>query len=171
MIAPRPRVRVGVPSWRAGLGAALAAGAAILGAVAIPGRIALHQCLSGGGGLGSIGLRLALLRSAADCPDGTVAFTPLAHGGVVVLLSVALPLLLAHLALGAGGLGLITVLVRALRSAASVLTTVLARVPRAPGAVVVRARRPLVSAWAGAGGTIADALAAHPHRGPPALPA
>lgn len=171
MIDPWARARVGVPSRRVGLWAALAAGTALLGAVAVPGRIALHQCVSSGGGLGTVGLHLALLRTDADCPDGTVAFTPLAHGGVVVLLSIALPLLLAHIALGAGGVGLTALLIRALRSAASVLGAALLRVPRAPGVVVVRGPRLPASARVTGRGTIADLLAAHPHRGPPALPA
>jgi hypothetical protein len=171
MIDPRAHARVGAPSGRVGLCAALAAGIVLLGAVALPGRIALHQCMSSGGGLGSVGLRLALLRTAADCPDGTVAVTPLAHGGVVVLLSIALPLLLAHVALGAGGVGLTTVLVRALRSAARVLAGALLRVPHAPGAVVVRVTRLPASTRVDGRWTLADVLAAHPHRGPPSLPA
>jgi hypothetical protein len=171
MTAPRPRARAGVPSRRAGLAVASITGLAVLGALALPGRIALHQCVNAGGALGPLGLRLALLRTAADCPDGTFAFTPLARGGVVVLLSVALPVLLFHLALGAGGLGLSAVLVRAVRSAAGVLAAVLPRVPHATVAVVGRVPRLVAPAEVRPLRTIAAVLAAHPHRGPPVLPA
>jgi hypothetical protein len=165
MTAPRPRARVGVPSRRAGLAVASVA------VLALPGRIALHQCVSADGALGPLGLRLALLRNAADCPDGTVAFTPLARGGVVVLLSVAVPVLLFHLALGAGGLGLSAVLVRAVRSAAGVLAAALPRVPRATVGVVGRVRRFVAPVEVRSLRSIAAVLAAHPHRGPPVLPA
>jgi hypothetical protein len=171
MTAPRPRARVGVPSRRAGLAVASVAVVAVLGALALPGRIALHQCVSADGALGPLGLRLALLRNAADCPDGTVAFTPLARGGVVVLLSVSVPVLLFHLALGAGGLGLSAVLVRAVRSAAGVLAAALPRVPRATVGVVGRVRRFVAPVEVRSLRSIAAVLAAHPHRGPPVLPA
>ncbi|MGV8977925.1 MAG: hypothetical protein ACOH17_07760 [Cellulomonas sp.] len=171
MTASRPRARVGVPRWHAGLVAASAAAIAVLSALALPGRFALHQCVSAGGELGALGLRLALLRNAADCPDGTVAFTPLARGGVVVLLSVAVPVLLFHLAVGAGGLGIGAVLVRALRSAAAVLAAVLPRVPRSAVVVVGRVPRFVVPFEVRAARTIAAVLAAHPHRGPPVLAA
>ena len=169
MTASRPRARVGVPSRCVGLAAASVAAIAVLAAIALPGRFALHQCVSADGALGPLGLRLALLRDAADCPDGTVAFTPLARGGVVVLLSVAVPVLLFHLAVGAGGLGIWAVLVRALRSAAHVLAAVLPRVSRSAVAVVGRVPRFVVLIEVRSRRTIAAVLAAHPHRGPPAL--
>jgi len=171
MTATRPRARTGVPSRRAVLAVASVAAITVLGSLALPGRIALHQCVSADGALGPLGLRLALLRDAADCPDGTVAFAPLARGGVVVLLSVAVPVLLFHLALGAGGLGIGAVLVRALRSAARVLAAALPRVPRATAAVVGQVPRFVVTARVRSLRTIDAALAAHPHRGPPVLPA
>ncbi|AEE44760.1 hypothetical protein Celf_0620 [Cellulomonas fimi ATCC 484] len=100
--------------------AALAGLAALLAlAGAASGRVLLHQCLAPVG-VGPWGLRLALLQDAADCPDGTYAFGP-AAGGAVLLLSVAGPLLVAHLALAASGVGAGVVASRAYRAAVRLL--------------------------------------------------
>ena len=171
MEAPGPRARIGATAGRAVVFVTAAAGIGLLEATVLPARIVLHQCVSTGGTLGLLGLRLDLLRSAADCPDGAFAFTPLARGGVVVLLSIALPVLLAHLALGAGGLGLTTALLRTVRSTVGVLAAVLPRVPHA--SAIVSWPAPPLPAPLGAmlRCTTADVFAAHPRRGPPVLPA
>ncbi|NKY40474.1 hypothetical protein [Cellulomonas septica] len=99
---------------------AVAGLAALLGlAIALSGRVLLHQCVSAVG-VGPWGVRLLLLSDASDCPDGTYAFGP-AAGGAVLLLSVAMPVVLTHLALAAGGLGASVVVARAARGVTRLL--------------------------------------------------
>lgn len=99
---------------------AVAALAALLGlAVAASGRVLLHQCVTAVG-VGPWGVRLALLSDVSDCPDGTYAFGP-AAGGAVLLLSVAVPVVVTHLALAAGGLGASVVVARAAGGVARLL--------------------------------------------------
>ncbi len=120
--------------------AGLAALAGLL--LAASGRVLLHQCVAAVG-LSPLGVRLSVLQDAADCPDGTYAFGP-AAGGAVLLLSVTMPLLVAHLVLTAGGAGLGVVLARAARGVAGLLHRWAVRVGAPVGVVVARhAARPV----------------------------
>ncbi|MGN8245072.1 hypothetical protein ACTHAM_002185 [Cellulomonas soli] len=152
--------------------AALVGGLALVAAVAAgavaQGRLLLHGCLPGDA-FGTLGLRLALLRDAADCPAGTYGLGATSRGAVLVL-SVALPVLALHLVLAACGLGLLVVIRRALRVLARVLREVTGRFRDAfvpvHGAPVARPVLPAVVArrvHARAG------LLTWSHRGPPAL--
>lgn len=124
---------------------AVAGLAALLGlAIALSGRVLLHQCVSAVG-VGPWGVRLLLLSDASDCPDGAYAFGP-AAGGAVLLLSVAVPVVLTHLALAASGLGASVVVARAARGVAQLLRRCVVRLddtsvvlPVAPVAPVDRA--------------------------------
>lgn len=119
-----------LPTTRAPLGAALVAGLALVaGSWAAVARVATHQCLGVDGVLGTVGLRLMLLRPAADCPDGTLAVAPGVGHGAMLAFGLALPVLAAHAALGALGLGLATVVARAVRGALRVLRSVLPVLP------------------------------------------
>lgn len=115
--------------------AGLAALAAL--ALALSGRVLLHQCVAAVG-LGPWGVRMSVLQDAADCPDGTYAFGP-AASGAVLLLSVAAPLVVAHLVLAAGGVGASVVVARAARTAARLLRRCAPRVDE--GTVLVVAGR------------------------------
>lgn len=100
-----PAVRPARRSLPAGTLAALLG---VVGALAVlapvsQGRLMLHGCLSPGV-LSPLGVRLALLSDAADCPVGSYGLGA-APRGAVLLLSVAVPALVAHLALVACGLG------------------------------------------------------------------
>lgn len=104
------------------LGAVLAVTSVVLGA---QGRVLLHQCLAADGPLAALGVRLAVLRSAAECPDGTLGLGA-TSSGAVLLLSVALPVVATHLLLAACGLGLGVVTRRAVDAVAALLATHLA---------------------------------------------
>ena len=88
--------------------------AGLAAAVAAQGRVLLHDCVSAGGVLGPLGLRLSVLRDAADCPDGAYGLGTMSQGAVV-LLSVAMPVAALYLLLTACGVGLSALLVRAAR--------------------------------------------------------
>lgn len=108
-------------------GAALAAALLTAGAVAVigQGRLLLHECVAAGS-WGRLGVDLLVLKDRADCPAGTLG-AGAAPSGVVVLLSVALPVLALHLALVAGGLSLGTLLLRLARGTAALIRAVLVR--------------------------------------------
>ncbi|BDO43398.1 hypothetical protein [Cellulomonas sp. NTE-D12] len=150
-------------------GAALAAALLTAGAgvVLTQGRVLLHECVTTGS-WGRLGIDLLVLRDRADCPAGTLGLGQ-APSGVVVLLSVALPVLALHLALVAGGLGLGTMLLRAARAAAALVRAALVRPAPAdrPLPVARRPRPPLPAPR-----VRLDRWLVHvrPHRGPP-LPA
>lgn len=88
--------------------------AGLMAAVAAQGRVLLHDCVAAGGVLGPLGLRLAVLRDAADCPDGSYGLGSMSQGAVV-LLSIAVPVAALYLLLTACGIGLAALLVRAAR--------------------------------------------------------
>lgn len=133
---------------------------------ALSGRVLVHQCVDAGAA-SWLGLRLAVLQTAADCPEGTLGLGPTTSGSVM-LLSVALPVLALHVLLTALGLGGGAVVARGLRTAWSALAAVVARVPGAV-ASVPRAHRATV---VGARVVAAAGLPRHAlsRRGPP-LPA
>ena len=158
-------VRRARPTGAAGtaLGAALAVASVVL---VTQGRVLLHQCVVADGPLASLGVRLALLRSAAECPDGTLGLGS-ASQGAVLLLSVTAPLVAAHLLLAACGLGLGTVVRRGVAVAVLLLQRLLPAVP-GPGTVVLPARVAVPAVGAslplrGVGGHDP----ARPRRGPP----
>ena len=66
----------------------------------------VHQCLPAPGGWGVAGVHLALLRESADCPAGTAALGGDPAHVVTVVGVLALPVLLAHVALLLAGCGL-----------------------------------------------------------------
>ncbi|WP_029290734.1 hypothetical protein [Cellulomonas sp. HZM] len=138
MIAPgrplgaRPRALAVV------LTGALALGSAALTLAA--GRLALHGCFDAGPGAGAA-LRLALLRRSADCPDGSFA----AGGTVFVLLSVALPVLVAHALLALGGAGLASFAARAARAVHRVVSAALGRRADEPSVLLVGRAAPVVA--------------------------
>ena len=88
--------------------------AGLAGVVAAHGRVLLHDCVSASGVLGPLGLRLAVLQDAADCPEGTYGLGTMSQGAVV-LLSVAAPVAALYLLLTVCGVGLSGLLVRAAR--------------------------------------------------------
>ncbi|WP_146847181.1 hypothetical protein [Cellulomonas terrae] len=124
-----PRLSLAVAVVLAGLAAVVAA----------QGRVLLHDCVSAAGVLGPLGLRLSVLRDAADCPEGAYGLGTMSQGAVV-LLSVAAPVAALYLLLTACGVGLSALLVRAARQvrqlAGRALRGALRAVPALP--VVVR---------------------------------
>ncbi len=111
------------------LGLALATGLGVA-------RVVVHQCVTAEGPLAFVGLRLSLLRGVADCPDGTLALVPGVPQGAVLVLSMAVPVVAAHLSFGALGLGLAAVAARATDSVRRLLAAAPARPPHAPRLVV-----------------------------------
>ncbi|WP_421732282.1 hypothetical protein [Cellulomonas sp.] len=141
--------------------------AGLAAAVAAEGRVLLHDCVSAGGVLGPLGLRLSVLRDAADCPEGAYGLGTVSQGAVV-LLSVAAPVAALYLLLTACGVGLSAVLVRAGRQLRRLLGQALrgglraARpLPVASGAHLVP--QPAVPSW-----TERVLVGSIARRGPPA---
>lgn len=112
--------------------------AGLAAVVAAQGRVLLHDCVSAAGVLGPLGLRLSVLRDAADCPEGAYGLGTMSQGAVV-LLSVAAPVAALYVLLTACGVGLSALLVRAARQvrqlAGRALRGVLRAVPPLPVAV------------------------------------
>jgi hypothetical protein len=128
-------------------GFAVGAGAVALvvgGLVATSTRLVLHGCVQADGAVGTTGLRLALLRPAQDCPEGTLGAGPT----TLTLLSVALPVLAAYLTLALGGAGAVAAVARVARAAGRLVrpfavrldrpVTVVGRCPSPTGPIVVR---------------------------------
>jgi hypothetical protein len=129
------------------------------------GQVVLHECVPGDGPLGVLGLRVALLRASAVCPDGTFAVGP----GRGVVASVALGTLLLFLALLGGGMGLTGALSRAAHSARAMLSAMLPVRPADPSRATPPAR---LRSVVGAAQQVASQMLlgpAHPRRGPPAF--
>lgn len=111
--------------------AAVAGGLAlVVGALtAASTRLLLHGCVEAHGALGVVGLRLNVLRRAAECPDGTLGAGPTSTSAVL-LLSIALPVLLAYVALGLGGFGALAVVARVGAVLRHLVRRVVVRLPR-----------------------------------------
>ncbi|MBO3084997.1 hypothetical protein [Cellulomonas fengjieae] len=140
--------------------------AGLAAVVAGQGRVLLHDCVSAGGALGPLGLRLAVLRDAADCPEGAYGLGPMSQGAVV-LLSVAVPVAALYLVLTACGIGLGALLVRAARQVRLLVGRALrgALRPARPLPVDTRVRlvpRAFVASW-----TERVLLGSIARRGPP----
>ncbi len=111
--------------------------------------VVVQQCLPGDGLAGWLGVRLALLRPDAACPEGALALGADGRDVVGVTVMVAVPVLLAHLT-GAGvGLGLLRTFGRAVRSAVELVAGVLLRIPRAIPTFAPVLRAAVVTAWRG----------------------
>jgi len=130
-------------------------------------QLALHACLPGDGPVGWLGLRLALLRSSVDCPDGALALGGSTSRSALVVVSVAVPVLLAHVVAAVCGASLSALATRAASGLRAVLAAVWPRLPGRPrvGGVhrveVIGQDRSVVP-WCCGDPT-------HPDRGPPAL--
>ncbi|QTE29824.1 hypothetical protein [Pengzhenrongella sicca] len=141
------------------------AAVALVAALSWPAQLVLHACLPGAGPVGWLGLRLALLSASADCPDGALAIGGTGTSGAIVIATVAVPTLLAHLLAVVGGVSLSAALSRAAAGVRAVLATVVRVLPDAPrarrvravAAGVVRLARPPRRAW----------TVGHLDRGPP----
>ncbi len=143
------------------LAAALTAAAVVVSA---QGHVLLHRCVEAGGSWADVAIRLAVLRDTGGCPDGSFGVGAVPRGAVV-LLSVALPVLAAHVLLAGLGLGLGAVVLRGARVVAALLRAWV-RVPRLrPLPVAGRVRlvvpRPIAPRPA------LGLLVARPHRAPP----
>lgn len=131
-------------------------------------RTVVHQCLSLDGPLAGLGVRLTLLRSVADCPDGTLALAPDPTQGAVLAFSLLLPVVAAHAVLGALGLGLTAAVLRATRTVSGILRAVGHALPRPTVPRPCRtASRPVVPQRRAPALPFVLASALHPHRGPP----
>lgn len=104
-ISPMSHRRGTAGSVRVGLVAAALATVATLGAATSRGSLVLHQCVAGDPSLLQAGLRLALLRPDADCATGIALGAP-AGAATPIVVTVAVPALLAQLVALAVGLGL-----------------------------------------------------------------
>lgn len=144
--------------------ATLVAGAALLSR---QGALTVQQCVPGDGAAGWLGLRLALLRADVVCPTGTLAVGGDSRQVMGVVVLVALPALLAHVAGVVLGLGLLARVRTLVRAAAAVLAAVLPRLPRGRVQVVRRAPALLVSTWSRVAGRLG--LEVPWRRGPPEL--
>ncbi|MGW6130059.1 hypothetical protein ACWFNE_08550 [Cellulomonas sp. NPDC055163] len=145
--------------------------AVALGVLVLQGRLLLHPCVSADGPLGQLGVRLALLSSANDCPEGTLAVSDAATHGAILVLSVAAPVLVAHVAAAAFGAGLTALVVRAASSAGELLRVVLVRLPARSHVAPAPLRRLVVVGEPDVRPPGTRGLRLHPHRGPPLAPA
>ncbi|WP_258724270.1 hypothetical protein [Cellulomonas sp. NS3] len=145
--------------------------AVALGVLVLQGRLLLHPCVSADGPLGQLGVRLALLSSATDCPEGTLAVSDAATHGAILVLSVAAPVLVAHVVVAAFGAGLTALVVRAAATAGALLRVVLVRLPARPRVASTPLRRLVVVGDPDVRPPGSRGLRLHPHRGPPLAPA
>lgn len=137
----RPRMRHAYRCAMAGRGqrrvrawlapAVVAAAALLTGAMhlAQQGTLSVQQCVSGAG-LGRFGLGLALLRVDEACPDGTLAVGGGQRQVIGVVVVVAMPVLVAHLAGATLGLGALARLRRLHRLLRAIVAGLGARVRR-----------------------------------------
>ena len=94
----------------------------VLAAVGVTGQLGrfgglvVHQCVADGG-FGWLGLRLALLRVDAVCPDGTLAVGGDQGQVLALVVGVAAPVLLGHLLAACLGVGVAAHLRRVARAA------------------------------------------------------
>ncbi len=146
--------------------AVVLAGVAAL--VAAQGRVLLHDCVSAGGALGPLALRLSVLRDATDCPDGAYGLGTVSQGAVV-LLSVAVPVAALYLALTACGVGLATLLVRAAHQVRLLAGRALRGAVRAPRPLPVATRLRTVLTAVVPSWTERLTVAGIVQRGPPAV--
>ncbi|GIG38854.1 hypothetical protein Cph01nite_06160 [Cellulomonas phragmiteti] len=169
-VARRPHRRPHLPSHLrphllGAFGTVLAVLSVLLGA---QGRVLLHQCVVADGPFAALGVRMAVLRSAAECPDGTLGLGA-ASTGAVVLLSVALPVVAGHLLLTACGLGLGVAARRGVAAVGALLTShlvppvLVVGLPAAPARAAVPPSGPTVRGRPDHGHD-----PARPRRGPPA---
>lgn len=135
-------------------------------------RVLVHQCAAIEGPLATLGQRLTLLREVPDCPAGTMAVVPGLPQSVVLLIALALPVLAAHAALGALGIGLVALLRRTVGLALDLLAAVLPDLT-ALTRVRVRIRERIVALVEHRAATAHTGLPGdrHPLRGPPTVPA
>lgn len=153
-----PRLSLAVAIAFAGLAAVVAA----------HGRVLLHDCVSAAGVLGPLGLRLSVLRDAADCPEGTYGLGTMTQGAVV-LLSVAAPVASLYLLLTVCGVGLSALLLRAARQVRLLVGRALRGALRAARPLPVHNRvrlqpGPVVATW-----TERVLVGSIARRGPPAV--
>ncbi|WP_324650418.1 hypothetical protein [Georgenia sp. H159] len=120
---------------RLGLGLAvlLPALAAVLG-----GAVQVTRCVAVPGGLAQVGVHLALLRPAEECPTTGVALGGESEQVLAVVVMLTLPMLLLHAGVLAGGWGAASAVRRSLARLARLVP--LGRVP-APRPLVVPASR------------------------------
>lgn len=119
-----------------GLLAALAAVAGLLERALAHGGLVVQQCVEPNQVGAWFGLHLALLRLSPDCPGDSLALGPDRQQVVTVVVSVAAPVLLAHLAALVAGIGVVRVLRRAGHAVMALLAGLLRRLPAATGVVV-----------------------------------
>jgi hypothetical protein len=152
---------------RAAATAAVAAAVAVAGVSVSHGLLALHSCVDGGV-LDSLALHVSVLRPSAACPSGSYALGP-ASGSVVLVLSVALPVLVAHLLLAACGVGVCAALRVRLRRVADAGRRYLRRLRPGTATPVRRLALPCVDrSWTAPTRELLEMLT-WSHRGPPAL--
>ncbi|MBU4215223.1 MAG: hypothetical protein KJ792_11270 [Actinobacteria bacterium] len=128
------------------------------------GRVALHSCVDAGG-FAPFGLQFALLRDAAQCPAGTYGLGSTSTGAVL-LLSIGLPALAAHLVLAACGFGFARAARACLGALAAAGRRALVFTVARVHVVVVRPA-PVPVARAPRGATEHVAMLTWSHRGPP----
>ncbi len=132
----------------------------------LSGLATVHTCLPVSGTWAQMGLRLALLHPDAACPQGTLAVGATTGQAMTVVVAVAVPAVLAHLALISGAAGLVGSVRRVILAAAHRVSRALAPsaprhpdLPTAPGPVVRPAAVP-----------VRTVASRRPHRrGPPVL--
>lgn len=164
MVEARVEARRAVP--RAPLAGALLGVLALAVALTGPAQVVLHSCVPGEGRLGWLGLRMALLRTSVDCPDGTLAWGGSGADSAIVVISVAVPTLAVHALAVASGVSVSALLARAAAGIRVVLGAVLRALPAAPRAPWVRAT--LVVGRDQAQVSTRELTGRHLDRGPPA---
>lgn len=126
-------------------------------------RLVVHSCIAADGAVGILGMRLAVLRRAADCPDGSLGLSRTGTGAVLML-SIAVPLVVAFAALALVGLSVLTLLTRVTQALRHLLRPLAAALP-AP--LALPERRPAAPAPATDPPLRRELVASIARRGPP----
>lgn len=104
------------------------------------GLVLTSGCLSDQLGLGWWGTHLAMVRTSAECPEGTLALGGEPGVAAAVVVSVAIPALLAHALAALASAGALGVVRSALRAVGRILGRAAARLPRPAALPDVEAR-------------------------------
>lgn len=128
----------------------------------------MGRCVAAHGPVADLVARWQALGLGPDCPAGSVGAV---SSGPAVALALAVPLVALHAVLAACGWHLATMAARVRSTLLGALRRVLQRAPGAGVVIEAPAGAAVPERWRGRRPARLLPAAAHPHRGPPLLPA